>query len=94
MIRPLVALVSLAVLVSAGVDTKSANARNDGIQFAVSALSSPPRSEGFLASLGVQTTGDTAKECCKICTVGKACGDTCIARDKVCHQPPGCACDG
>jgi hypothetical protein len=25
---------------------------------------------------------------------GKACGDTCISRDKVCHVGPGCACDG
>jgi hypothetical protein len=32
--------------------------------------------------------------CCKICRKGKACGNTCIARDKDCHQPPGCACDG
>lgn len=32
-------------------------------------------------------------ECCKICRKGKACGDTCIARDKDCHEPPGCACD-
>jgi len=32
--------------------------------------------------------------CCKVCTRGKACGDTCIARDKTCHVGPGCACDG
>lgn len=32
--------------------------------------------------------------CCKICKAGKACGDTCIAADKVCHKGPGCACDG
>jgi len=35
-----------------------------------------------------------AKECCKVCRKGKACGDTCIARDKECRTPPGCACDG
>jgi hypothetical protein len=34
------------------------------------------------------------QSCCKHCTVGKACGDTCIARDKTCHVGPGCACDG
>lgn len=34
------------------------------------------------------------QRCCKICKVGKACGDTCIDRDYQCHQPPGCACDG
>jgi hypothetical protein len=32
--------------------------------------------------------------CCKVCTKGKACGNSCIAADKNCHQPPGCACDG
>lgn len=34
-----------------------------------------------------------AAACCKTCRKGKACGDSCIARDKTCHQPPGCACD-
>lgn len=34
-----------------------------------------------------------AGTCCKICTKGKACGDTCIAANKKCHQPKGCACD-
>jgi hypothetical protein len=32
--------------------------------------------------------------CCKICTTGKACGNSCISRNYTCHQPPGCACDG
>ena len=31
--------------------------------------------------------------CCKICRKGKACGNSCIARWKTCHKPPGCACD-
>lgn len=35
-----------------------------------------------------------AQACCKVCTKGKACGDTCIARDKNCTKGPGCACDG
>ena len=35
-----------------------------------------------------------AGACCKICRQGKACGNSCISADKVCHQPPGCACDG
>jgi hypothetical protein len=30
--------------------------------------------------------------CCKHCTKGKPCGDTCIARNKTCHVGPGCAC--
>ena len=32
--------------------------------------------------------------CCKICRKGKACGDSCIAVDKVCHKGVGCACNG
>ncbi|SRR5260221_12647339 len=31
--------------------------------------------------------------CCKHCSTGKACGDTCISRNKTCHVGPGCACD-
>lgn len=31
--------------------------------------------------------------CCKICTKGKACGDTCIPKWKTCHVGPGCACN-
>jgi hypothetical protein len=32
--------------------------------------------------------------CCRICTTGKACGNSCIARWKTCHKGKGCACDG
>lgn len=32
--------------------------------------------------------------CCKVCKKGKACGDSCISRDKECHKGKGCACDG
>jgi hypothetical protein len=34
------------------------------------------------------------RTCCKVCSVDKACGNTCISRDKTCHVGPGCACDG
>lgn len=34
------------------------------------------------------------RACCKICRKGKACGDTCISRNKTCHVGPGCACNG
>lgn len=36
----------------------------------------------------------TGYSCCKVCRKGKACGDSCIAAYKTCHQPKGCACDG
>src|SRR4051812_20797083 len=34
-----------------------------------------------------------ARNCCKVCTTGKACGDTCISRSYTCHVGVGCACD-
>lgn len=33
-----------------------------------------------------------ARDCCKVCEHSIACGDSCIAYGKQCHQPPGCAC--
>ena len=34
-----------------------------------------------------------SQACCKVCSKGQACGDSCIARTSTCHKPPGCACD-
>ncbi len=34
------------------------------------------------------------RRCCRICRRGKACGNSCIARNLTCRQPPGCACNG
>lgn len=42
-------------------------------------------------------TGSAARAgaaCCKVCSAGKACGNSCIARSKACHKGKGCACDG
>ncbi len=47
----------------------------------------PPASAAELAD-------PAGQYCCKICVRGKACGDSCIARNKTCHRPPGCACNG
>lgn len=35
-----------------------------------------------------------AGTCCRVCHKGKACGNTCIAANRVCHTAGGCACDG
>ncbi|SLN13456.1 hypothetical protein PEL8287_00522 [Roseovarius litorisediminis] len=32
--------------------------------------------------------------CCKTCRKGKACGDSCISRNKTCRKSSGFACDG
>jgi hypothetical protein len=31
---------------------------------------------------------------CKVCSEGKACGDTCIAKNETCTKGTGCACNG
>jgi hypothetical protein len=36
----------------------------------------------------------SAQGCCRVCSAGKACGNSCIARWKTCHKGKGCACDG
>lgn len=41
-----------------------------------------------------RTPRPTSRPCCKICTTGKACGNSCISRSYTCHQPRGCACNG
>ena len=33
------------------------------------------------------------EDCCKVCSKGKACGNTCIRADYNCHKGAGCACD-
>lgn len=32
--------------------------------------------------------------CCRVCTTGKACGDSCIASNLTCRKGAGCACNG
>lgn len=54
--------------------------------FALTSFSSAP----LVTSPSLVTT----VKCCKTCTKGKACGDTCIAKDKTCHKGKGCACNG
>jgi hypothetical protein len=38
------------------------------------------------------STNPGAVTCCKRCSEGKPCGDSCISLNYQCHQPPGCAC--
>lgn len=51
----------------------------------------------MVTAIGAEVPGCNAayaQSCCKVCKAGKACGNSCISRDKACHQPPGCACGG
>jgi len=34
-----------------------------------------------------------ARQCCRVCSRGKTCGNSCIARHLTCHRGRGCACD-
>lgn len=34
-----------------------------------------------------------ADQCCRICSKGKACGDSCIRQSYTCHKGRGCACN-
>lgn len=50
----------------------------------------------FLQYIETSPVGDAlslAQACCKVCRKGKACGDSCIARNKTCTRPLGCACN-
>lgn len=46
------------------------------------------------ANACIEIEDATPMACCRICTTGKACGNSCINRQLECHQPTGCACDG
>jgi hypothetical protein len=49
-------------------------------------LTSAHTDNGLFRSLtGGDSAHSTAVACCKICSVRKACGNTCISRDKTCH---------
>jgi hypothetical protein len=42
---------------------------------------------------GAQPACIPAARCCKVCSKGQACGNTCISRRFTCHKGRGCACD-
>jgi len=51
-----------------------------------------------LVPLSIETCGagfsaQAQRSCCRVCTKGKACGNSCIARHLNCHRGRGCACD-
>lgn len=47
----------------------------------------------YLRALSGTDGVQMAAGCCKHCSKGKACGDSCIARDRRCSKGAGCACD-
>jgi micrococcal nuclease len=53
------------------------------------AAAEPPATAGC----AVGADGSEQQACCRVCTNGKACGNSCIARTATCRQPQGCACN-
>jgi hypothetical protein len=101
MFRPnaiLAALITALMLtgLSAAADHVGTTPTAHSQAFHIFALDSPARSPQFLGSLGLRQPHAVVVQqaCCKVCTRGKACGNTCISQDKQCHVGPGCACDG
>lgn len=63
------------------------------ILLALSTSTSPPLPElAADPAPSCATSGDQAG-CCRICTRGKACGNSCIARHLTCRRGIGCACN-
>jgi hypothetical protein len=54
----------------------------------------PPTTLAAPDQHAAETPSPTPMGCCRVCSKGKACGNSCISRADSCHQPPGCACDG
>jgi beta-lactamase superfamily II metal-dependent hydrolase len=47
---------------------------------------------GQTVTVSQSGTSSPPPTCCRVCTTGKPCGNSCIASNLTCHQPPGCAC--
>jgi hypothetical protein len=43
---------------------------------------------------GISSGDGSGGGCCRVCTVGKPCGNTCISASYNCNTPGGCACYG
>jgi beta-lactamase superfamily II metal-dependent hydrolase len=64
-----------------------------GAEQLATATAAEPQREGIDRPRARKPVESPGNACCKICTIGKACGNSCISRTYVCRQPPGCACD-
>jgi hypothetical protein len=52
-----------------------------------------PRTIPQNSDVKAKASDSVVEGCCKVCSRGKACGNSCISLSYVCRQPPGCACD-
>lgn len=51
-----------------------------------------PGAEGRPIMSEAAELAQQGKSCCKHCTKGQPCGNTCISTKSKCKSPPGCAC--
>ena len=99
----IVALIAVLGLISAA--ALAAPPGNISIDATASILSAPLQADAEkrqpLMTPAPQTSWPDAKSgagvivpaaCCKVGSKGKPCGNSCIARDRTCTRPPGCAC--
>ena len=84
------ASVTLAVGLLGAPAISAAPERPDAVTGAVVSLE--PTQRAPIKIEGRTLAASPAMECCKHCSKGKPCGNSCIAKSKTCHQPPGCAC--
>jgi hypothetical protein len=93
--RRIVAKLSVIVLIAFSMTTLVASAEPKEItadQFLREAMAANAGRNEYPSTFS--RVNALAQQCCKICTTGKACGDTCIARNETCRVGAGCACDG
>jgi len=96
MLRFIVAALAMTALAMAAQSDAPTSGNSQGTSIA-SIHRAPYVENHTLVAMGFSTSSTATTNtfaCCKICTVGKACGNTCISKDDICHIGPGCACDG
>ncbi len=84
-------------LKATGKDVHGLDGDDDGIACEALAPSDPTEVAPFTSTDAPEPTIESSTlstgGCCKYCSTGKACGDSCISRSYTCHKAPGCACD-
>lgn len=89
--RTIIALATCFLILSASADVSQPTHGSDSFDLA-EIIATADRTNPFDSFQSKQRTDADLSRCCKVCTKGKPCGDTCIAQDKTCHVGPGCAC--
>src|SRR5882762_1670909 len=68
-------------------------AKRDGSYIVLNEYSGPMEVAPAPTARQNDSSSEPTRACCRVCTRGKACGNSCINRAYQCRQPAGCACD-